>query len=104
MLFMICKFCKKEIVNVKGVIGYYLHSKQLVDSCKKVPFCSDECYQNYLNEYFVEEYKGSKIYKINKLGVKFYIPYAGANYGFKTLEACKNRIDSKNISMLNLTI
>jgi hypothetical protein len=45
---------------------------------------------------FIEEYKGNEIFKYEEL----YAPYIGCNYGFKTIEDCKKRIDNSNASYI----
>ena len=67
-------FLKRRI----GGIGSYFH---------------DECYEKYIEEAFVEEYKGNKIYKIGE----YYYPYLDCPYYFYTLRECKARIDIKGV-------
>ena len=97
-MIMRCYHCNKLVAINPSYKEYYLYLRELVDNTNKKMFCSDECYKEYLDKYFVEEYKENKIYKINKYGVNFYIPYAGCTYGFKTLEDCKTRNKVNSLS------
>lgn len=93
-----CKHCHKPLGNTS--LTFFMHSYRgkLVDGGEKV-FCNEKCYEQYLQQYFVEEYKGNKIYWIFTNNQKYYIPYAGCHYGFKTIQDCKNRMDAKHISI-----
>jgi len=93
-----CKTCHKPLgeLNLSFVVTTYWGD--LIEGGRKA-FCNERCYSKYLDKYFVENYNGHKIYWIFKNNMKYYIPYAGCSYGFKTLQDCKNRIDANNISI-----
>jgi hypothetical protein len=93
-----CKHCFKPL-GISSISFYRTaYMGELVDGGRK-PFCNEQCYNKYLSKYFVEEYKGNKIYWLFKDNKKYYIHYAGCNYGFKTVEECKGRIDAKNVGI-----
>jgi hypothetical protein len=71
---------------------------ELVDGCRK-PFCNEKCYHKYLKQYFVEEYRGNKIYWIFRDGYKYYVPYLGCSYGFKTVKELKESIDCRALEI-----
>ena len=60
-------------------------------------FCDENCFENYKRKFFVEEYHGEKIYKVNG---KEYIPYWGSQYYFDLLEDCRRRIDMGTMAYL----
>jgi hypothetical protein len=60
---------------------------------RKELFCSEECCDNFYDQYCVENYNGAKIYKFSVDGVDYYAPYAECWYGYKTIEECKERMD-----------
>ena len=55
-------------------------------------------YRNYINRgwEFIEEYKGNEIFKYEGL----YAPYIGCHYGFRSIDDCKKRIDTPNVSYM----
>lgn len=59
--------------------------------------CSNKCKKEWEAQYFVEEYKGNKIYCIDGK----YVPYLSCAYYFTTLEDCKKRIDKPHISYIS---
>lgn len=58
--------------------------------------CSEACKNTYESRFFVEEYKGNKIYCIDGK----YVPYFDCNYYFETLEDCKKRIDLRSLAIM----
>ena len=87
-----CKVCGKQMpVFYRGCVRTtYYHPERT----RTIFVCNDECKDKWESQYFVEEYKGSKIYCIDGR----YIPYFGAAYYFETLEDCKKRIGQPNIA------
>ena len=57
------------------------------------PVCSEECKQKNENQYFVEEYKGNKIYCVYGR----YMPYLDCDYWYSSIEGVKNRIDNPHL-------
>lgn len=55
--------------------------------------CSEECKQKNENQYFVEEYKGNKIYCVDGR----YMPYLECDYWFDSIEGVQNRIDNPHL-------
>lgn len=94
-----CKYCHKPLGESSFKFFTKAYKGELIEGGRKV-FCGEGCYNQYLKQYFVEEYKGNKIYWVFKDNQKYYIPYAGCHYGFKTIQECKNRIDAKHIGIL----
>lgn len=84
---MQCKVCGKQMpLFYKGCAKTtYYHPRK----SKPIFVCNNECKDKWESQYFVEEYKGNKIYCIDGK----YIPYFGSVYYFTTLEDCKKRID-----------
>ena len=64
---------------------------------RRVFICSDECKEKWEDQFFVEEYKGNKIYCINGK----YVPYLNCAYYFTTLEDCKKRIDQPHVAYVS---
>lgn len=88
-----CPQCKKIMRSdiyayAKGYMAFNL------DKRRRVLVCSHECKDAYESKWFVEEYKGNKIYCCDGK----YVPYINAIYYFATLEDCKKRIDATNTS------
>ena len=54
------------------------------------PVYSEECKQKNEEQYFVEEYKGNKIYCVNGK----YMPYLECDYWYDSIEGVRNRIDN----------
>jgi hypothetical protein len=94
-----CKQCHKPLGECSIIFFKDAFMGELVDGGRKA-FCNQKCYGKYLKQYFVEEYHGNKIYWVFRDNQKFYIPYVGCSYGFKTIEDCRTRIDAKTIGML----
>lgn len=57
------------------------------------PVCSEECKQKNEEQYFVEEYKGNKIYYVNGR----YMPYLECDYYYDTIEGVRYRIDNPHL-------
>ena len=62
-------------------------------------FCSEQCYNEYIKQYQVAEYKGRPIYKVEIEGVTGYIPWWFAPYYFTDIDSCKQRMDMPNIAI-----
>lgn len=60
-----------------------------IDRKINTPVCSIKCKQQNEDRYFVEEYKGNKIYCVDGK----YMPYLECEYWFESLEDVKKRID-----------
>ncbi len=93
-----CKQCYKPLGNIS--LSFFVQSFRgnLVEGGTKV-FCNEKCYNKYLQKHFVEEYKNHKIYWTFRDGQRYYIPYIGCRYGFKTIEDCRGRIDASHIGV-----
>jgi hypothetical protein len=94
-----CYHCHKPLGQLSFEFFHKAYKGELIEGGRKV-FCNEKCYNKYLQKYFVEEYKGNQIYWLLKNGEKYYIPYAGCAYGFKTIKDCKKRIDAKHIGIM----
>lgn len=57
------------------------------------PVCSKECKRKNEEQYFVEEYKGNKIYCVNGM----YMPYLGCDYFYDSIEGVRGRIDNPHL-------
>lgn len=57
------------------------------------PVCSEECKLKNEEQYFVEEYKGRKIYCVNGR----YMPYLESDYWYDTIEGVRDRIDNPHL-------
>lgn len=55
--------------------------------------CSEECKKKNEEQYFVEEYKGNKIYCVNGK----YMPYLECDYWYDSIDDVKNRIDNPHL-------
>lgn len=66
---------------------------QIVDRLSYKPVCSEQCKSENENQYFVEEYKGQKIYCVDGK----YMPYLECDYCYDSVEGVKNRIDNPNL-------
>lgn len=62
----------------------------LTDRRSNVLICSEECKIKNEDQYFIEEYKGNKIYCVNGR----YMPYLECEYWYDSIEGAKNRIDN----------
>ena len=89
---MQCKVCGKQMpAFYRGCVRTtYYHPK----NTRTIYVCNNECKDKWESQYFVEEYKGNKIYCIDGR----YVPYFGATYYFETLEDCKKRIDQQRMA------
>jgi hypothetical protein len=110
-----CPVCKKEFENfsirdfamcpkttlygdfkIRDMNGNIEH----VDSKINKPVCSEECKQKNENQYFVEEYKGNKIYCVDGK----YMPYLDCEYWYDSIEGVKNRIDNPQLIPVTPTL
>lgn len=64
-----------------------------VDRKTNKPVCSEECKQKNEEQYFVEEYKGNKIYCVDGR----YMPYLECDYWYDSIEGVRNRIDNPHL-------
>lgn len=94
-----CYHCYKPLGQISFKFFHDAYKGDLIEGGRKV-FCNAECYNKYLQKYFIEEYRGNKIYWVFKNNRKYYVPYAGCSYGFKTIEECRKRIDAKHIGIM----
>lgn len=87
-----CEHCGKELGKVEFKT-FCTHYRGLNINHKRKLYCDENCYNQYWNNYIVEEYKGQKIYKQVCDNEERYVPYIDCLYYFKTVEDCRNRID-----------
>ena len=97
---MICRccHCKKEL----GELSYQLFRNVFMgynNRGRRNLFCSEQCYNEYIKQYQVAEYKGRPIYKVEIEGVTGYIPWWFAPYFFTDIDSCKQRMDMPNIAI-----
>ena len=90
-----CECCGKEMVGwtlrrMYG-IGYTKTSK----ACEE---CHEEYFEQVKSQYFVEEYKGNKIYEWDNR----YFPYWDATYAYDTIEDCRTRIDNAKVASVDM--
>lgn len=64
-----------------------------VDRKINTPVCSEECKRKNEEKYFIEEYKGNKIYCANGK----YMPYLECNYWYDSIDGVKYRIDNPHL-------
>ncbi len=83
----------KTILFGNFEIKYLNDEVVTIDRKINIPVCSTECKQNNENRYFVEEYKGNKIYCVEGK----YMPYLECEYWFESLEDVKKRIDEPHL-------
>lgn len=89
----ICNVCGKQMPMFhKGCVETYNPKYRI-----HMFVCSDECKEKWEAQYFVEEYKGNRIYCIDGK----YVPYLNCKYYFDTIEACKERIDKPLIAYVS---
>lgn len=98
----ICFHCWKSIYPIVYKDWAYLKDFKTIDK-KPLYVCREhatqEIYETYKNQYFVESYRGSKIYFYNDL----FIPYFNADYGYKNLDDCRNKIDHPELIAMNMS-
>ena len=85
----ICKVCGKRF----PVFKYHLKTYDPKQH-RHILVCCDECKEKWEAQYFVEEYRGNKIYRIDGK----YVPYLSCAYCFDTIEDCKKRIGEPHIA------
>lgn len=66
---------------------------QIVNRLINKPVCSEMCKKKNEEQYFVEEYKGNKIYCVNGR----YMPYLECDYWYDNIDAVKDRVDNPNL-------
>lgn len=71
---------------------------QMVNRLINKPVCSEMCKKKNEEQYFVEEYKGNKIYCVNGS----YMPYLECDYWYDNIDAVKDRVDNPNLVPLLL--
>lgn len=64
-----------------------------VDRKVNAPVCSEECKRKNEEQYFIEEYKGNKIYCVNGR----YMPYLECEYWYDSIDGVKYRIDNPHL-------
>ena len=89
----VCPACKEDGSTFRF---NYLPGIGDTRSSRACSNCSDEYFEKIKSEYFVEEYKGNKIYKYKE----HFLPYWECRYAFNTLEECKARIDNNHIAIM----
>lgn len=94
-----CYHCQKPAGSLSLDNIRKMYKGILVDGFAKL-FCNEKCYRRYLKRYLVEEYKGNEIYWVIMGRRKLYLPYPGAPYAFKTLQAYRDRMDQSSIGVL----
>lgn len=57
------------------------------------PVCSEECKRKNEEQYFVEEYKGTRIYCIDGR----YMTYLECDYWYDSIQGIRNRIDNPHL-------
>lgn len=57
------------------------------------PVCSEECKRKNEEQYFVEEYKGTRIYCIDGR----YMTYLECDYCYDSIQGIRNRIDNPHL-------
>lgn len=103
-----CPICGKEFEHFgikefamcpKTTLFGNFRIKDVDDNIKTInrkinkPVCSVECKKKNEEQYFVEEYKGHKIYCVNGR----YIPYLECDYYYDTIEGVRDRIDNPHL-------
>lgn len=89
-----CPCCGKELGNVTLFL-YSKFTKGVHANRTRKLFCDKVCYEKYIKQFEVEVYKDRPIYYIPSPEGMLYIPYWECYYGFKTIEDCKARMNSK---------
>lgn len=93
-----CYHCRKEL----GELSFQLFRNIFMgydNIGRRKPFCSEQCYNEYIQQYQVAEYKGRPIYKVEKDGVIGYMPWWFSPYYFTDIDSCKKRMDMTNIAI-----
>lgn len=86
-----CKWCRNPLMeDIKLYRTTYKHLRLYRnEKSRTFVFCCEECKNEFLKQYEVEEYKGNKIYCIDG----GYMPYFECAYYFTSLDECRKRID-----------
>ena len=103
-----CPVCGKEFESF-GIKGFATSPKttlfgnfkikdmdgniQTVNRRINKPVCSEECKQKNEEQYFVEEYKGNKIYCVDGK----YLLYLDCEYWYDSIDGVRNRIDNPHL-------
>jgi hypothetical protein len=97
---MFCWQCEKDLGELSFEFFRNAYQGYIINGRRKV-FCDENCYNEYWKRFYVETYKGNEIYKASFENEERYIPYRGCSYYFSSLQDCRNRIDQKNVSVMN---
>mgnify|MGYP001375894678 FL=1 len=96
---MNCRLCNDKLLpygqNLKRIFD--VGNTYVMTTCSN---CCDKETEKLKQERFVEEYKGENIYFKDGL----YFPYWEAPYTFDDIEGAKERIDNKNIAVVDMRI
>lgn len=97
-----CPHCGKMLDSwFRGNIrGKYLYKDAKQNKFRYHCFCTQKCYDSYKENFIVEIYNNQPIYCVEIDEKKRYMPYFEASYYFTNINDCKERMDSKNISIL----
>jgi len=95
----VCFKCEKSLYPIMYKDWKYLKNFKTIDNkvlyvCKE--HATQEIYEQYKDQFFVEFYHENKIYFYNNL----YLPYFTANYGYETIEQCQERIDHPELIVI----
>lgn len=96
---IICEHCKKELGELSFITFQSAYRNYNCRGRRK-PFCDENCFKDYIEQYLVEEYNGRYIYKVDVNGESRYIPYWFSSYYFTTIEDCRNRMDMDGYGIL----
>lgn len=90
-----CPHCRKRLNSwYKGNFrGTYF--SEILKSMRPRTFCTEECYNEYIQSFVVEIFNDKPIYCIEVDGEKRYMPYFEASYYFTNIDDCKKRMKSK---------
>lgn len=94
-----CNYCNKELGNANfATFASYYRGQD--ERGKRKLFCNEECYNEYIKQFRVEEYNGKPIYKVDVDGECRYMPYWFSSYYFTTIEDCRKRMGAINVGIL----
>lgn len=105
-----CPICGKEFENLgikeyeqcakttlfgkfKRKVNRWSDEYQIVNRLPNQLVCSEECKRKNEEQYFIEEYKGNKIYCVNGR----YMPYLECEYWYDSIDGVKYRIDNPHL-------
>ena len=94
-----CPHCKGKLnaYFVGNHRGKYLDKE--ANTFKARQFCTQECYEDYKKDFFVETYNNNSIYCIEIEGEKRYMPYFEAHYYFTNIDDCRKRMNMKGVAI-----